>query len=99
MTNTQESCKQDAGIFLPVINLKRCEGKADCVTACPYQVFEVRPIHDADKQALNLLQRFKLAVHGGKVAYAVNADQCHACGDCVTACPEKAITLARGKAI
>jgi 4Fe-4S ferredoxin len=36
-----------------------------------------------------------LFVHGGKQAYAVNADACRACGLCVTACPEKAITLAR----
>jgi len=98
VNSVQEVCKQDAGVFVPEVNLKKCEGKADCLTACPYHVFEVRPIDDEDKQALNLLQRFKLSIHGGKVAYAVNADQCRACGDCVAACPEKAITLVRAKA-
>ncbi|WP_431286740.1 4Fe-4S binding protein [Roseateles chitinivorans] len=37
----------------------------------------------------------KNRIHGGKVAYAPNADQCGACGLCVTACPENAINLVK----
>ena len=33
--------------------------------------------------------------HGGKQAFAERAEACHACGLCVTACPEQAIRLAR----
>jgi 4Fe-4S ferredoxin len=44
---------------------------------------------------LGPLQKLKLRVHGMKVAYTPNADACRACGLCVTACPERAITLAR----
>lgn len=33
-------CKQKAGVIAPVVDLKRCEGKGDCVTVCPENVFE-----------------------------------------------------------
>jgi NAD-dependent dihydropyrimidine dehydrogenase PreA subunit len=62
---------------------------------CPENVFEIRRIDTADYQRLGSLQKLKLRVHGMKVAYTPNADACRACGLCVTACPERAITLAR----
>ncbi|WP_175878021.1 4Fe-4S dicluster domain-containing protein [Burkholderia sp. BCC0097] len=88
-------CKQKAGVIVPVVNLKRCEGKGDCVTVCPENVFEVRRIDQDDYLDLGLMHRLKLRVHGMKVAYTPNADACRSCGLCVTACPERAITLAR----
>src|SRR5713226_6519630 len=88
-------CKQDAGVFAPVINRNRCEGKEDCVEVCPYNVFEMRTLSDSDRAALSFPSRIKAWVHGNRQAYAVNADQCHACGLCVAACPEHAIKLAR----
>jgi 4Fe-4S ferredoxin len=94
-TTKTPACKQDPGVFAPVVNLKRCEGKGDCAVVCPEQVFEVRRIDDADYQQFGMLQKLKLRVHGMKVAYTPNADACRACGVCVTACPERAITLAR----
>jgi 4Fe-4S ferredoxin len=94
-TNATPACKQDPGVFAPVVNLKRCEGKGDCAVVCPEQVFEVRRIDDADYAQFGPLQKLKLRVHGMKVAYTPNADACRACGVCVTACPERAITLAR----
>ena len=39
-------CKQAAGAFHPVINLKRCEGKGDCLAVCPENVFEIRRIDE-----------------------------------------------------
>ena len=89
------SCKQAPGVIAPVVNFKRCEGKADCAVVCPENVFEIRRIDTADYERLGPLQKFKLRVHGMKVAYTPNADACQACGLCVTACPERAITLAR----
>jgi NAD-dependent dihydropyrimidine dehydrogenase PreA subunit len=90
-----EPCKQAPGVFVPVVNFKRCEGKGDCVTVCPENVFEIRRIEDADYRGLNALQKIKLRVHGMQVAYTPNADACQACGLCVAACPEHAITLSR----
>ena len=89
------NCKQPPGIIVPQVNLKRCEGRADCVPVCPENVFEVRRIDDQDFSALGFLNRMKLRVHGMQVAYTPNADACRACGLCVKACPEHAITLIR----
>ena len=94
-THSAAGCKQAPGVIVPAVNLKRCEGKGDCLVVCPEDVFEIRRIDDADYQSLGLLNKFKLRVHGMHVAYTPNADACRACGLCVTACPEHAITLVR----
>ncbi|PMS16022.1 4Fe-4S ferredoxin [Trinickia dabaoshanensis] len=88
-------CKQMPGVIKPIVDLKRCEGKGDCVTVCPENVFEIRRIDNADYLSLDLLHRLKQRVHGMKVSYTPNAQACRSCGLCVTACPERAITLAR----
>ena len=79
----------------PVVDRNKCEGKHDCVDVCPYDVFVVRRIDDADLAQLGFIGKMKSRAHGRKTAYTPNADACQACGKCVTACPEKAITLAK----
>ncbi len=88
-------CKHPAGTFVPVIARGKCEGKEDCVEVCPYDVFTVGRISDEDFAALGFFEKLKSRVHGRKTAYTPNAAACQACGKCVTACPEKAITLRR----
>jgi 4Fe-4S ferredoxin len=78
-----------------VIDRERCENKGSCVSACPYDVFVIHEVADADKAALSLLGRVKLWAHGNRQAYADFADRCHGCGLCVAACPEKAISITR----
>ncbi len=89
------TCKQEPGAIVPVVDFQRCEGKGDCLRVCPENVFEIRRIDDADFQSLGFMHKAKLYFHGMQVAYTPNADACRACGLCVKACPEHAITLAR----
>jgi 4Fe-4S ferredoxin len=88
-------CSQASGVIVPVVRLSACEGKGDCVRVCPENVFALGRIADDDYARFNLLQKFKLRVHGMQVAFTPNADACRACGLCVSACPEHAITLIR----
>ena len=88
-------CTQPAGVVAPVVDSTKCEGKEDCVRVCPYDVFEVRKLTGEERSGLSPLTRFKVMVHGGKQAFVVNGEQCHSCGLCVAACPERAIRLAR----
>jgi NAD-dependent dihydropyrimidine dehydrogenase PreA subunit len=88
-------CKHEAGVLQPVVNRNKCEGKDDCVAVCPYSVFVVRVLTPEEKAGLGTFARFKAFAHGNRQAFAVRAEDCHACGQCVSACPEKAITLQR----
>jgi len=90
-----EQCRASPGVYVPVVDRARCEGKSDCVEVCPYDVFDVRRIEDVDFDALGFFARMKSRAHGRKTAYTPGAAQCQACGLCVVACPEKAITLRR----
>lgn len=85
----------EAGKVMPLIDRERCEGKNDCVRVCPYDVFEVRRIDAPDFSALSFKGKVRSLLHGRMTAYTPAADACHACGLCVTACPEDAIRLVK----
>lgn len=85
-------CKQP-GLLVPVIDRNRCEGKEDCLQVCPYDVFEMGQLSAADKAQLTRVGRIKAFFHGNRQAFALRPQDCHACGLCVTACPERAIKL------
>jgi 4Fe-4S ferredoxin len=88
-----EKCRAEPGRFVPVVDLTRCEGKRDCTEVCPYDVFEVTRIDDADFAGLPVFGKLRSLAHRRQAAYPVRAQDCHACGLCVVACPEAAITL------
>ncbi len=92
-------CTALAGSIVPVVDRSRCEGKQDCVEVCPYDVFKVRRIDDADFSALSLIGKVKSLVHGRQTVYTPGSGDCRACGLCVVACPEKAIRLVDVKAL
>ena len=62
---------------------------------CPFDVFEVGRISNAEFAKLGLLGKLKSVAHGRMTAYTPRASACEACGECVAACPEKAIKLAK----
>ncbi|MBS1123974.1 MAG: Ferredoxin [Deltaproteobacteria bacterium] len=88
-----DSCKSPPGKLAPQVDRAKCEGKTECVKVCPFDVFEVRRIDDADFARLGLFAKLKSVAHGRKTAYAPRAAACEGCGKCVAACPEKAIRL------
>jgi NAD-dependent dihydropyrimidine dehydrogenase PreA subunit len=88
-----EDCRAAPASYTIVVDRGKCEGKGDCVEVCPYRVFEVRRIDDADFAQLNILGKLKSRAHGRKTSYTPRIDACQACGMCIVACPEKALTL------
>jgi NAD-dependent dihydropyrimidine dehydrogenase PreA subunit len=88
-------CDEAPGRLRPFVDRNRCEAKEACVEVCPYDVFAIRTLTADERRAQSWLGWLKTLAHGGKQAFAVRAEDCHACGLCVEACPEKAIRLAR----
>lgn len=98
MSQSQDECRGTPGKVAPVIDVNRCEAKGDCVRVCPYDVFQIRVLTDAERASLSWIGRIKTWAHGNKQAFVVKPEACHACNLCVAACPEDAIALAPFKA-
>lgn len=93
--NPKAECAQPAGVYRPEIDRNRCEGKQDCVAVCPYEVFKMGIVAPEQRKSLTFRGKLKGFAHRWRQSFAVRAGACHACGLCVAACPEKAITLLR----
>ena len=91
--------KHPAGFLKPVINPNRCEGKSPCVDVCPVDVFKIATLPKSQRVGMTLVGKIKGFAHGWQQVLVVNPDACRACGLCVTACPEKAITLTRNNVV
>jgi NAD-dependent dihydropyrimidine dehydrogenase PreA subunit len=89
-----DSCRGEPGKVAPVVDRNRCEAKADCVRVCPYDVFEIRKLAPEERASLSWLGKLKAWGHGGKQAFVVKPEACHACQLCIEACPEDALKLA-----
>jgi 4Fe-4S ferredoxin len=90
-----EKCRAEAGRWVPQIDRNACEGKSDCVDVCPYSVFELGTLTDAEFEELTYVGRLKARHHERRTSRTPLAAACRACGLCVVACPEDAITLVR----
>jgi NAD-dependent dihydropyrimidine dehydrogenase PreA subunit len=87
------TCKPESGKVMPLVSFEKCEAKGPCIEVCPYDVFEMQKIKKEEFKQLSFLGKIKTRVHKMEKAYVVKPADCHACGLCVTACPEKAIKL------
>jgi 4Fe-4S ferredoxin len=94
MAREAPDCK-GVGLLVPVIDRNRCEGKEACVEVCPYGVFAMGRLREAERAQLSARGRIKAFFHGYRQAFVAKPADCHACGLCVKACPERAITLER----
>ena len=88
-----DECAGSPGRVAPVVDRDRCEGEEQCVKVCPYNVFEMKVLSPAERRELSLLGKLKTWVHGNRQAFVVRPGDCHACGLCVAACPERALRL------
>ncbi len=91
----KQNCEEESGKLVPLIDLNKCEGKTPCVPICPYNVLEIREINDEQYAQLSFAGKIKTFFNGKKKAFVAKPDACHACGLCVSACPEKAIKLVK----
>jgi NAD-dependent dihydropyrimidine dehydrogenase PreA subunit len=82
-------------VIQPVIDRNRCEGKKECVAVRPYNVFTIATVAPELRRGLSLRGKLKGFAHRWQQAFVSNAGDCQACELCVSACPEKAITLTR----
>ena len=88
-----EKCLAPPKRWIPIVDPAKCEGKQDCVVVCPYSVFELGTLTETEYQALGFVGRLKARSHDRKTSRTPRADACRACGLCVVACPESAISL------
>jgi NAD-dependent dihydropyrimidine dehydrogenase PreA subunit len=88
-----ERCHAAPGSWTPVVDRTRCEAERDCVDVCPNDVFEIRRIDPDDFAPLGLATKLKVLAHRRRTAYSPRARSCRACGLCVVARPQDAITL------
>ena len=95
MTSPEQRCKHPPGQFVPVVNRQRCEGKADCVRVCPTDVFAVQTLPVSQRSGLGMIGTIKGFAHRWQQAMVINPTACQACGLCIKACPENAISLVR----
>jgi 4Fe-4S ferredoxin len=90
---TGEKCLAPSGKWVPIVDRAKCEGKEECVEVCPYSVFQLGRLTTEEFDGLGLVGRMKAKRHELRTARTPRAAECRACGLCVVACPEDAITL------
>lgn len=89
----RETCDEETGRLVPVVDMLQCETRGPCLEVCPYSVFEIRSLKKEEWDQFTWFPRMKIWLGGGRSSFVAKPDSCQACGLCVTACPQKAIKL------
>ena len=92
-----DNCEIESGMYIPFINLNKCESDGLCVKVCPKNVLAMKEMSKEEYDHLTFIGKLKTKAHGRIKAYSINSDKCRACGECVKVCPEKAIKLKENK--
>ncbi|MGD0534304.1 4Fe-4S dicluster domain-containing protein [Methanoregula sp.] len=73
--------------FAVHVNINRCTGCGNCVSACPVNALELYTIDPATKDKIYTVR------DGKSISLDVKSELCAGCGVCVRACPYQVITL------
>lgn len=92
MNNANKKPCRDNGV-IPMVNQSKREAKGDCVSVCPYGVFELRQRTAEELSELSFVGKIRARHHENLVGSPVHINLCKSCGYCVDSCPEKAIKL------
>jgi 4Fe-4S ferredoxin len=91
------TCEEQPGRLMPVVDFNKCEAQGPCIMECPHDVFDLKAISQEQYEKLTFAGKLKTSFHGREKAHVIKPNQCHACGLCVTGCPEKAIKLVKAQ--
>ncbi len=73
--------------FAVHVNINRCTGCGNCVSACPVNALELYTIDPVTKDKIYTVR------DGKSISLDVKSELCAGCGVCVRACPYQVITL------
>jgi NAD-dependent dihydropyrimidine dehydrogenase PreA subunit len=75
------------------VNMNSCDGCGVCAEVCPNDVFEMILLSDDDIKELSFFGKLKVRIRGNTKSYAANPGNCTTCGECVSNCHERAISV------
>ena len=73
--------------FAAHVNMARCTGCGNCVTACPVDALELFTIDPVTKDKIYCVK------DGKAIVLDFKAELCAGCGVCIKACPYKVIRI------
>ena len=74
--------------FAVHVNMERCTGCGNCVTACPVNALELHTFDPVTKEKIYHVK------DGKSISLDIREELCAGCGVCVLACPYDVIRLA-----